>query len=43
MLGEIGSVIQDAKKSNGDLQHRGHVAAISQMCFKMFAELIGSP
>jgi hypothetical protein len=32
MLGEIGNVIADAHKSNGDLQHRGHVVAISLMC-----------
>jgi hypothetical protein len=32
ILDEIGNVIEDAKKSNGDLQHRGHVVAISLMC-----------
>jgi hypothetical protein len=32
ILGEISNVISDAKKSNGDLQHRGHVVAISLMC-----------
>jgi hypothetical protein len=32
MLGEIANVIADIKKSNGDLQHRGHVVAISLMC-----------
>lgn len=32
ILGEISNVIADVKKSNGDLQHRGHVVAISLMC-----------
>lgn len=32
ILGEIANVIADIKKSNGDLQHRGHVVAISVMC-----------
>jgi len=32
MLGEIDNVIGDALKSNGDLQHRGHVVAISLLC-----------
>lgn len=32
MLGEIENVIQDVTKSNGDLQHRGHVVAISLLC-----------
>lgn len=32
MLGEIKNVIQDAKKVNGDLQHRGHVVAITMLC-----------
>ena len=32
ILGEIGNVIHDIKNSNGDLQHRGHVVAISLMC-----------
>lgn len=32
ILGEIGNVIADVQKSNGDLQHRGHVIAISLMC-----------
>ena len=32
ILGEIGNVISDAQKCNGDLQHRGHVIAISLMC-----------
>jgi hypothetical protein len=32
ILGEISNVITDAQKSNGDLQHRGHVIAISMMC-----------
>lgn len=32
MLGEISNVIGDVHKSNGDLQHRGHVVAIALMC-----------
>lgn len=32
ILGEIANVISDATKCNGDLQHRGHVVAISLMC-----------
>lgn len=32
ILGEIGNVIADAHKSNGDLRYRGHVIAISLMC-----------
>jgi len=32
MLGEIKNVIEDAKKVNGDLQHRGHVVAITMLC-----------
>jgi len=32
ILGEIRNVIEDIKKSNGDLQHRGHVVAIALMC-----------
>src|SRR6266851_10155796 len=32
ILGEISNVIADVRKSNGDLQHRGHVIAISLMC-----------
>src|SRR5436309_7254487 len=32
ILGEIAHVISDAHKCNGDLQHRGHVVAISLMC-----------
>ncbi len=32
MLDEIRNVIDDVTKSNGDLQHRGHVIAISLMC-----------
>lgn len=32
ILDEIGNVIEDAKKSNGDLQHRGHVVALALMC-----------
>jgi hypothetical protein len=32
MLSEIANVIADIKKCNGDLQHRGHVVAISLMC-----------
>lgn len=32
ILDEIGNVITDAEKVNGDLQHRGHVVAISLMC-----------
>lgn len=32
ILNEIGNVIQDAKKCNGDLQRRGHVVGISMMC-----------
>jgi len=32
ILDEIGNVIEDAKKSNGDLQHRGHVVALAMMC-----------
>lgn len=32
MLGEIRNVIHDATRSNGDLQHRGHVVALALMC-----------
>ena len=32
ILGEISNVIDDALTANGDLQHRGHVVAISLMC-----------
>ncbi len=32
ILGEISNVIADAKNANGDLQHRGHVVAISLLC-----------
>lgn len=32
ILGEIHNVINDAKERNGNLQHRGHVVAISLMC-----------
>jgi hypothetical protein len=32
ILGEIENVIEDIKNSNGDLQHRGHVVAISLLC-----------
>jgi hypothetical protein len=32
ILGEINNVIADVHKSNGDLQNRGHVLAISIMC-----------
>ena len=32
ILDEIGNVIQDISKSNGDLQHRGHVVALALMC-----------
>jgi hypothetical protein len=32
MLGEINNVIEDVHKSNGDLEHRGHVVAIALMC-----------
>jgi len=32
ILGEISNVIADVHKSNGDLQHRGHVVAIALMC-----------
>ena len=32
ILGEIESVINDVRKSNGDLQHRGHVVAIAMLC-----------
>jgi hypothetical protein len=32
ILGEINNVIRDVHKSNGDLQNRGHVLAISIMC-----------
>ncbi len=32
ILSEIANVISDAEKCNGDLQHRGHVVAISLMC-----------
>jgi hypothetical protein len=32
ILNEIENVIVDAKERNGDLQHRGHVVAISLMC-----------
>jgi hypothetical protein len=32
ILGEIHNVIDDATRSNGDLQHRGHVIALALMC-----------
>jgi len=32
ILDEIRNVAEDAKKANGDLQHRGHVLAIALMC-----------
>lgn len=32
MLSEIKNVIDDARKSNGDLTHRGHVVALALMC-----------
>src|SRR2546426_12209123 len=32
MLDEIRNVVEDVKKSNGDLGHRGHVVAIALMC-----------
>ncbi|HEY6388333.1 MAG TPA: hypothetical protein VIX91_21850 [Candidatus Acidoferrum sp.] len=32
MLGEISNVLEDIRKSNGVLQHRGHVVAIALMC-----------
>ena len=32
ILGEINNVITDVHKSNGDIQNRGHVLAISMMC-----------
>lgn len=32
MLDEIGNVIDDATATNGNLEHRGHVVAISLMC-----------
>lgn len=32
ILGEIANVISDAQAQNGDLQHRGHVVAISLLC-----------
>jgi hypothetical protein len=32
MLDEIGNVIEDAFVRNGNLEHRGHVIAISMMC-----------
>jgi hypothetical protein len=32
ILAEIKNVIEDAQKSQGDLQHRGHVIAIGLMC-----------
>jgi len=32
VLEEIGNVIQDARASNGDLKHRGHVVALSLFC-----------
>jgi len=32
ILGEINNVIADVHRSNGDLQNRGHVLAISIMC-----------
>lgn len=32
VLGEISNVIEDIQKSNGDLEHRGHVIAIALMC-----------
>lgn len=32
ILDEIGNVIEDAKKSNNGLQHRGHVVGLALMC-----------
>lgn len=32
IIGEIENVIRDIQKSNGNLQHRGHVVAISLLC-----------
>jgi len=32
MLDEIRNVVEDIKKTNGDLSHRGHVVAIALMC-----------
>src|SRR2546428_379410 len=32
MLDELRNVVEDVKKSNGDLGHRGHVVAIALMC-----------
>jgi hypothetical protein len=32
ILGEIDNVIADIMRSNGDLQHRGHVVAIALLC-----------
>lgn len=32
VLGEINNVIADVQKSNGNLEHRGHVIAIALMC-----------
>jgi hypothetical protein len=32
ILGEINNVIADVHKSNGDINNRGHVLAISMMC-----------
>ena len=32
ILGEIDNVITDIQRSNGDLQHRGHVIAIALLC-----------
>jgi len=32
IIGEIGNVVGDICKSNGDLQHRGHVVAIAMLC-----------
>lgn len=32
ILGEIDNVIRDIQRSNGDLQHRGHVVAIALLC-----------
>lgn len=32
LIDEIGNVINDATKVNGDLQHRGHVVALALFC-----------
>src|SRR5437879_1209957 len=32
MVDEIRNVVEDIKKSNGDLENRGHVVAIALMC-----------